>query len=132
MTNKYTPVTFNAGAPLDPQKLMDLQSNITSLVTDVNGLTNASLDNQYTLKIDGGSYLTGKLTAGVFDTEQVVTTAAFSGAPFIIASVGSSLAKDEVVTVSIASAGNAPSIRVISNKSRDAVRINWIAFEKNQ
>jgi hypothetical protein len=132
MANKYTPVTFNAGAPLDPQKLMDLQSNITSLVTDVNGLTNATLDQQYTLKIDGGSYVTGKLTAGSADTEQVVTSASFSGVPFIIASVGSSLAKDEVVTVSITSAGVAPSIRVISNKNREPVRINWIAFEKNQ
>ncbi len=132
MADKYTPVTFNAGAPLDPQKLMDMQSNITTLVTDVNNLNNTTLENQYTLKIDGGSYVTGKLTAGVADTEQVVTTAAFSGVPFIIASVGSSLAKDEIVTVSITSAGSAPSIRVISNKSRDGVRINWIAFEKNQ
>ncbi len=132
MANKYTPVTFNAGAPLDPQKLMDLQSNITTLVTDVNNLTNTTLEDQYKLKIDGDSYITGELSAGVADIRQVTTTSSFSKAPFIIASVGSELAKDEIVTVSITSAGSSPSIKVLSNKTRKPVRINWIAFEKSQ
>ena len=129
MADKYTPVTFNAGAPLDPQKLMDLQTNVTTLVADVNKLNNTTLDQQYTMLTDGGSYLTDDLKVGTPHLLEVPTSSAFSEVPRIVASIGSSLS-GEIVTISIANSSTKPTIQVWTNKNRGPVRINWMAFEK--
>jgi len=130
MADKYTPVTFNAGAPLDPQKLMDMQSNITNLVVDVNKLSNTTLDQQYTIVTDAGSFMTDDLKVGTAYTLEVPYSSSFTGVPRVISSVGSSLGSGEIVTTSIASGSTKPTIQVWTNKNRGPVRINWMAFEK--
>jgi hypothetical protein len=130
MADKYTPVTFNAGAPLDPQKLMDMQSNITSLVVDVNKLSNTTLDQQYTIVNDAGSFMTDDLKVGTPYLLEVPYSSSFTGVPRIISSIGSSLGSSEIVTTAIANASTKPTIQVWTNKNRGPVRVNWMAFEK--
>lgn len=130
MVSTYKPVSFNEGAPLDPQKLMELQANVTSLVTDVNNLTNTTLEDQYTLKIDGGSFMTDDLQVGKPYTKEVPYSPIFTGVPSIVASIGSGIGDGSIVTISIADADTKPKIQVHTNKNRGPVRINWMAFQK--
>lgn len=130
MADKYTPVVFNEGAPLDPQKLNDMQTNISNLVGDVGGLKNATVDSTYVLVTDGGTYMTDDLKTGTASETEVPYSASFSGVPRIVASIGSALNSGEIVTVSIKSGDTKPIIQVWTNKSRGPVRVNWMAFEK--
>lgn len=131
---EYKPVVFNEGAPLDPQKLNDMQTNISNLVGDVGGLKNSTLDSTYTLLTDAGSFMTGELTAGSKNNQgEIAYSASFTGVPRIIASIGSSIGAGDIVTVSIEDGSTTrPSINVHTNKNRAPVRINWMAFEKKQ
>ena len=126
----YTPVIFNEGAPLDPQKLNDLQINISNLVGDVGGLKSATLDAQYTVKTDAGYFKTDDLKTGSPYTLEVPYSSSFAGVPKIIASIGSAISSGEIVTVSVASSTSKPTIQVWTNKNRGPVTVNWIAFEK--
>lgn len=127
---EYKPVVFNEGAPLDPQKLNDLQTNITNLVGDVGGLKNSTTDSTYTLLTDAGTYMTDDLVVGTADEYEVPYSASFSKAPRIIASIGTSIQPGYIVTVSIKDAATNPKIQVWTNKARGPIRVNWMAFEK--
>jgi hypothetical protein len=130
---EYKPVVFNEGAPLDPQKLNDMQTNISNLVGDVGGLKNTTLDSTYTLLTDAGSFMTGDLTANSKNNQgEVAYSASFTGVPRIVASIGSSIGVGDIVTVSIEDGATKPSINVHTNKNRGPVRINWMAFQKKQ
>lgn len=130
---EYKPVVFNEGAPLDPQKLNDMQTNISNLVGDVGGLKNTTLDSTYTLLTDAGSFMTGDLLANNKNNQgEVAYSASFTGVPRIVASVGSSIGVGDIVTVSIENGADKPSINVHTNKNRGPVRINWMAFQKKQ
>ena len=130
---EYKPVVFNEGAPLDPQKLNDMQTNISNLVGDVGGLKNTTLDSTYTLLTDAGSFMTGDLRADNKNNQgEVAYSASFTSVPRIVASVGSSIGVGDIVTVSIENGADKPSINVHTNKNRGPVRINWMAFQKKQ
>jgi hypothetical protein len=131
MAQTYVPVTFNEGAPLDPQQLMKLQSNITSLVGDVNGLKNATADASYTMLTDGGYFETEDLKAGTAYEYEVPYSSAFdeSSPPRIIATV-SSVLSGEIITLSVKSSSTKPTIQVWTNKARKGIWINWMAFQK--
>ena len=136
MAGTYNPVTFNEGEPLDPQKLMQLQANVTNLVTDVNkiGLQNATDGTSYSMLTDGGSFETEALVVGTPFEYKVPYSSAFdeSSPPKIIATVSSVLPEKggEIITLSVKSSNSEPTIQVWTNKARKGVWINWFAFQK--
>jgi hypothetical protein len=131
MAGTYTPVAFNEGEPLDPQKLMQLQSNVTNLVGDVNGLKNSTADASYTMLTDGGNFETEDLKVGTPFEYEVPYSSAFdeSSPPRIIATVSSNL-NGEIVTLSVKTSNKNPTIQVWTNKARKGIWINWFAFQK--
>lgn len=133
MAGTYNPVTFNEGEPLDPQKLMQLQANVTNLVTDVNkiGLQNATDGTSYSMLTDGGNFETEDLKVGTPFEYEVPYSSTFdeSSPPRIIATV-SSILSGEIVTLSVKSSSTKPIIQVWTNKARKGVWINWFAFQK--
>lgn len=134
MAGTYNPVTFNEGEPLDPQKLMQLQANVTNLVTDVNkiSLQNATDGTSYSMLTDGGYFQTDALVAGKSFDYPVPYSSAFdeSSPPRIVATVSSNLKKGQIVTLSVKDSNQKPVIQVWTNVSMDPVWINWFAFQK--
>ena len=127
----YEQIIFNEGAPLDPQKLNDLQINVSTIVGDLTKIKNATIDQEYVMQTDGGYFVTDALTANVISTVEVPYSPLFTNIPTIVACVGSSLNAKDVVTLSIKDPDRKPMIQIQCNVSKpNGIRINWMAFEK--
>lgn len=127
----YEQIIFNEGAPLDPQKLNDLQINVSTIVGDLTKIKNATIDQEYVMQTDGGYVITDALVANTISNIEVPYSPLFVGVPTIVASVGGPLNQKDVVTLSIKDADRKPMIQVQCNVNKPSgIRINWIAFEK--
>jgi hypothetical protein len=123
----YVPVVFNEGAPLDPQKLMDLQSNVSAIFTDVGKLKNSSNGSQYTVVTDFGSVTTGPIEANKLSGPTPLSTEAnlenYGKVKFIV-SLASPLIAGEYISLTV---NDKNELFVSSNKARTkGVVVNWI------
>lgn len=130
MAERFTPVVFNEGAPLDPSKLNDLQNNLASLVQDVGGLKNTTLDATYTIVMDAGYVELDLDKEKISEAEVKYNATIFKEVPQITISVGSSISATTDVRIGLKDARTKPTIQVIANTARTNFRVNWIATEK--
>lgn len=133
----FTPVVFNAGEPLDPNKLMDLQTNITSMQEQIAGLQNSTQAETYVTLVDFGSVNDIKIPKDTLSQGISLTTNAnleSYGTVTFVVSVASIVAADENITATVrtSNGGQNPTLYVRSNKDHSVtpIKINWIAAVK--
>lgn len=123
----YVPVVFNEGAPLDPSKLMDLQTNVSAIFTDVGKLKNSSNGSQYTVVTDFGQITTGPVEANKLSGPTVLSTEAnlenYGTVRFVV-SLASPISAGEYISLTV---NNKNELYVSSNKAHTkGVAVNWI------
>lgn len=130
MAEKFTPVVFNEGAPLEPSKLNDLQNNLSSLVQDVGGLKNATAEATYTVVMDCGFESVDLVANTMKEVEVRYNAAIFTGIPQITMSVGSAISATTNIEIGLKDSTTKPTIQILSAVNRSGFKINWIATEK--
>ena len=126
-------VTFNAGEPIDINKLNQLQSNINELnrKTDLANTTTDNLGKQISvvpivdcgqedITVNGGSNL---ITFG---------NKAFTSTPTIVASIAQDIAKETTYTVRARPLSSTSARIEVTSPSTNAVKtitVNWIAIQ---
>lgn len=133
----FTPVVFNEGAPLDPSKLMELQTNIVSMNEQIAGLQNSTQAETYVTLTDFGSVTNILVTKDKLSDPIPLTTNAnlesYGNVTFVV-SVASIVAADENITATVrtSNGGQNPTLYVRSNKDHSVtpIKINWIAAVK--
>lgn len=128
----YSPVVFNEGEPLDPNKLNQLQTNFTEV--NKNSLANATKTEDGSLKIPLIDAGTVSLTTVVGKTNAVVLpkNSAFKGIPTYFCTIGGgSTDSNQWITLGIQNASTNPAVYAISNVAGKALTINYLAIEDN-
>lgn len=138
MAGTWKAVTFNEGAPFDPNDLNQLQANLTDVFTTSRSLLNATKDasgtNRVAIVDQGIVEITLKGTTPV--SQNVTFTSSFVAGQEtgLVASFGQALTTAlGVVSVSavLNSTGTGGTIYAVSSKTTatSAVKINWIAAQ---
>lgn len=138
MSDKWNPITFYEGAPIDPSALNQLMTNITYVYTQASNLLDATSNNgqtESTLPIVYGNDVTVQLTGGKGQA-TINFGNKFSTTPTIVASITKALNSDNVqFSVSAKATGvNTGTITVNSSNVNYAkgVVINYIAVAEKQ
>ena len=133
----FTPITFNEGEPLDPSKLMQLQTNISSMQEQVSGLQSSTQAETYVTLVDFGQVGDIKIPKDTLSQGISLTTnnnlESYGNVKFVV-SVASVVEKDENITATVRTSGGGqnPTLYVRSNKDHSVtpIKINWIAAVK--
>jgi hypothetical protein len=138
MAENWKVVTFNEGAPFDPNDLNQLQSNLTDVFTKSTSLLNATKDSsgQNRVAITDQGYETITLKGTVPASIAVTFTPSFvaGSETGFVASMGQALTASTGV-VSVAAVLNSDktggTIYAVSSSSKAtmAVNINWMATQ---
>ncbi len=138
MTEKWKSVTFNEGAPFDPNDLNQLQSNLTDVFTTSKSLLNATRDasgqNRVAIVDQGTATLTLKGSTPVSQTVTFTSSFVSGQETGFVASVGQALtAAIGIVSVSAVknAQGTGGTIYAASNnaKATGDIKINWMAAQ---
>jgi hypothetical protein len=138
MTEKWKAVTFNEGAPFDPNDLNQLQSNLTDVFTTSKSLLNATRDssgqNRVAIVDQGFVTITLKGTTPVNQTVTFTSSFVAGTDTGFVASVGQALtAALGIVSVSAVknSTGTGGTIYVATSnaKATGDIKINWMAAQ---
>jgi hypothetical protein len=139
---EYSPdVVFNAGAPIDVNKLNQLQRNIASIY-QTNSIVNTTSNTVAGLEKEVRTFPiidVGSITISVNEGQCVQKTITFSNknfteTPQIVASVSSNIKKDSALTVRATSTSTSQAtIEVCSNsKYSQDVNVQYIAIQMKQ
>ena len=138
MTGTWKSVTFNEGAPFDPNDLNQLQTNLTDVFTTSRSLLNATKDasgqNRVALVDQGEITLTLKGTTPVKDTVTFTSSFVSGQETGFTASIGQAITTAiGVVSVSavLNTTGTGGTIYAVSNNSKatGTLKINWMAAQ---
>lgn len=125
MADQYVPVTFNDGAPLDPQKLMDLQSNVKNLFEETTKLKNSTGTANYTVATDCGRIAVENIKANVSITTEPIAVTNFTDGAIVVANAGSNT-KGAQITINPSSVANGTfTLTVKSNLDLSKLWLNW-------
>lgn len=138
MAEKYTPVVFNEGAPLDPTDLMKLQGNVAKIFADVGGLKTSTTQGNYTTLVDYGTTSITTVAGKAVQGDKLVTTANLENyatptnqVQWVVSVAGTKMTDGEWISLSVqtTNGGQNPTLWASSNKGR-AIKVNWIATVK--
>ena len=134
----WNAVTFNEGAPFDPNDLNQLQFNLTDVYTKSTNLLNATKDStgqsRVAISDQGSESLTLKGTTPVSKTVTFTPSFIAGAETGFVASMGQALTATTGV-VSVAAVLNTDrtggTIYAVSNNSKatTAININWMATQ---
>lgn len=125
MADQYVPVTFNDGAPLDPQKLMELQSNVKTLFEETTKLKNSTGTANYTVATDCGRISLENIKANVSISTEPIAVTNFTDGAVVVAIPGSNT-KGAQITINSSSVANGTfTLSVKSNLDLAKLWINW-------
>lgn len=139
MADSLISKVFNEGAPLDPNELNNLRTDIINTYAKANVLYNSTVNGQtqaYKNIFNSGRATITGIKAGVnaytdidlgngFDTNQPH--------PVVVATVSSALATGESITTWVTSASGGFTgwkIYILSNKARTSLTVDWMAIQK--
>lgn len=132
------PVTFYAGAPIDPNALNKLMANITEVYTTSKNLLDATSNNgqtESTMPIVFGNSITVSMSGGR-GSETINFGNKFQTTPTVVASITRNLSSDNIqFSVSAKATGiNSGTITVNSSNTSFAksVVVNYIAVAEKQ
>jgi hypothetical protein len=138
MAEKYTPVAFNEGAPLDPTDLTKLQNNLSNLFAQVGGLKTSTTSGSYTVVVDYGQTAITTVANKAVMGDKLVTAAnlenyasATNPVQFVVSLGGTKLNDGEWISLAVqtTNGGQNPTLWASSNKAR-TVKVNWVATVK--
>jgi hypothetical protein len=143
MTEYNPDVIFNAGEPLDVNKLNQIQRNVTSVFQsnyNLSQTTNQTIGNlQKEVKVfpivEIGSIVIETAPGACRSDTVPFTNNAFTAAPIIVASIASDINKDSAGLTIRASTSSTAQGRIevcSSDKLSQKVKINWIAIQMKE
>jgi len=129
----YSSVVFNEGEPLDPNKLNQLQLNLSDVYKTSSSLYNATLNDQ-------GAPTIPVITSGQFNLttsippESVLLpiSPSFKSIPRFFCTIGGGSLGGAQITLAIKNATSAPALYAISTKAGLTITINWLAIENKE
>jgi hypothetical protein len=127
----YQPVPFNPGAPLDPDLLMRLQTNVTEAYTKAIALSNSTKSTEYSIKSDCGKikiYGLGGLKHG----SEKINVTGFKSTAIVVATPATTIRPKEQITLIITgmSDGQFTINAVSSDPERKELTVNWQISER--
>ena len=140
MAETWKSVTFNEGAPFDPNDLNQLQTNLTNVFNTSKSLLNATKDNSGQNRVaivDSDSIdipLSGTANSPSAAVEVSFTSSFIAGQPIaFVATVGEPLTK-ALGVISVAAVADKASLKgkiyISSNTaSKSTVTVNWMASQ---
>jgi hypothetical protein len=126
-------VTFKEGEPFDPNKLNDMQSNISTAYTAssvvYNSTVNGAQSKSVVPVIKSGQIRFGDMKAGDVKTESLPADIRTENlpAPHVVATFRNKAKANQIVTVSVHEITTNPSITVYTNQAITSCMVDWIA-----
>ena len=127
-------VTFKEGEPFDPNKLNDMQANISTAYTASNVVYNSTVNGTQSKPlvpvIKSGQLPFENMTAGEIRTKSLPADIRTEGlpAPQVVATWRNKGKKDQIVTISVHEITTNPSITVYTNQAITSCLVDWIAI----
>jgi len=129
----FKPISFKEGEPFDPNKLNELQSNISAAYTASNVVYNSTFNgtqsNPVVPVIKSGQIKFGDMKAGEIKTESLPADIRTEGlvAPHVVATFRNKAKVNQIVTISVHEITTNPAITVYTNQAITSCMVDWIA-----
>ena len=129
--SEYRPVVFNAGAPLDPDLLMRLQTNVTEAYTKAIALSNSTKSTEYSIKSDCGKDKIYGLKGNTHGNVKI-SVPTFTDKAIVVATPATTINPKEQITLIAKemSQGQFTIYAVSSDPGRKELTVNWHISER--
>lgn len=130
----YSSVVFNEGEPLDPNKLNQLQLNLSDVYKTSSSLYNATLNDQGapTIPVITSGQFNITTSLGVSESVLLPVSPSFKSIPRFFCTIGGGSLGGAQITLAIKNATSAPALYTIATKAGLTITINWLAIENKE